>query len=617
MVLSSLAVLLANATSISKVDNFEILILDNASVDADREFLNNNVSFARVVRSEVRVSFGEANNLLAEIATGDYLLFLNSDAFITSSGVERLMSELESDADAVAVAPTLFFPNGIVQEAGGAWLADGSVIQLGKGLASVPDVDISALRPYRSASCLMVRREAFERVGGFSYVFEPAYFEDTFLCAELSLVGRIQTIPSVKVVHLEGFTTNKIEHRSNKEISISLNRQKFVERVKNLDLISSPNALSQTKHNSSTRPKALLVSPYGLMIGGGEQYLLTLAAHLAVTHEVILAYPQVPSKFRFRRVLFDLGIGEFEASLVDFSEALWLRPDVLISMGNSLLPNFPPIGKHSVYHCQFPFPDGDSDSRLRLSWAEQYKALVVNSPFSADHTSAKLRQNPWIDRTHVIYPPVNAKDFSSVKEKPEPQVSAKFRIVSVGRFFEGQHCKNQLEMVRAFAELTREFTDIELTLFGGVAPDSASVNYLRKVTGLVGSKSISVRPDASRRSVLTEINRSHLYWHAAGLGVSEDEPWRMEHFGIAPIEACQLGVFPLVHDSGGVGRNLRTLSDGCVYRDFEELVSMTASLIERDDLPVGRDEIERFGNVFSVENFNENWDILLSSLLED
>jgi GT2 family glycosyltransferase len=591
--------------------------LDNASIESDREFLSDNISVARVIRSDVRVSFGEANNILAEVASGDYLLFLNSDAFVTANGVDRLIAELDSDSGCAAVAPTLYFPNGIVQESGGAWFADGSVIQFGKGLTSAPTVDLATLRPYRSASCLMVRRDAFERVGGFSYVFEPAYFEDTFLCAELALVGEIRTVSSVKVVHLEGFTTNKIEHRSNKEISISLNRKKFVERVKNLDLITSPSASTRQKNHNSTRPTALLVSPYGLMIGGGEQYLLTLAAHLAVNHDVVLAYPTVPSRFRFRRVLFDLGIREFEASLVDFSEALWLRPEVLISMGNSLLPNFPPIGKHSVYHCQFPFPDGDADNRLRFSWAEQYEALVVNSPFTADNTSAGVEQNPWINRVHVISPPVNATGFSSGAEKIALPISNKFRIVSVGRFFEGQHCKNQLEMVRAFAELTREFTDIELTLFGGVAPDSGSVNYLRKVTGLVGSKSISVRPDASRESVLTGIQRSNLYWHAAGLGVSEDEPWRMEHFGISPIEACQLGVLPLVHDSGGVGPNLRTLSNSCVYRDLDELVSKTRSLVESRDLPVSKEEIERFGNSFSVENFNENWDILLSSLLED
>ena len=612
MVVASLAVLFANSNF--GPDDYEILILDNASLASDSEFLKENAPFARIVRYEERVSFGEANNVLAELASSDFLLFLNSDAFVTSSGVSHLMSELENDKGAVAVAPTLYFPNGLLQESGGAWFNDGSVVQFGKGMLSSPTIDISLLRPYRSAACLMVRREAFERVGGFSYVFEPVYFEDTFLCAELALIGKIRTIPEVRVVHLEGYTTNKTEHRANRELAISLNRQKFVERVKDLNLISPAIPPTRTNSTRSVRPTALLVSPFGLMVGGGEQYLLTLAAHLSDTHDIILSYASVPSKYRLQRVLFDLGIPQFEASLIDTSEALWLRPEILVSMGNSLLPNFPPIGQQSVYHCQFPFPDGDSGNRLRASWAEQYQAVVVNSLFTA--INAESSNKHWLNKVQVISPPVNAKLFSSNMVRTEQSGSAKFRIVSVGRFFENDHCKNQVEMVRAFSELAREHPAIELTLFGGVAVDSGSISYLRKVNELVGSKRVSVRPNASRKSVLTELQSSDLYWHAAGLGVSDDEPWKMEHFGIAPIEACQLGVFPLAHDSGGLGQNLKSLSEFCVYQEIDELVLKTKSLIASRELPVSKSGVVEFGERFSVENFNENWNVLLGLQVE-
>ena len=91
----------------------------------------------------------------------------------------------------------------------------------------------------------------------------------------------------------------------------------------------------------------------------------------------------------------------------------------------------------------------------------------------------------------------------------------------------------------------------------------------------------------------------------------------MEHFGISPIEACQLGVFPLVHDSGGVGPNLRTLSKSCVYQDIDELVFKTRALITRREFPLAEDDIVSFGNGFSVENFNEHWDALLGSQIDN
>ena len=152
-------------------------------------------------------------------------------------------------------------------------------------------------------------------------------------------------------------------------------------------------------------------------------------------------------------------------------------------------------------------------------------------------------------------------------------------------------------MVRAFEELTHKYSGLQLTLLGGVAPKRSSVNYLRKVSERVGSKNVSVRPDASRKSVMSEVRRSNLYWHAAGLGVGNDEPWRMEHFGIAPVEACQMGVLPLVPDNGGVGANLRQLSDICVYRDINELVAKTSAIIDGTIAPLSEEEIKDYFTV--------------------
>ncbi len=608
MLIASLGVLLE-----AMPDNYvEILILDNACKESDSDILHHYANFARIIQTKTQVSFGEANNILSEAATGEFFLFLNSDAFITSDSVHRLAIELDQNLDVVATAPILYFPDGFVQEAGGAWFDDGSVVQFSKGLVSARIVHVEASQVYRSASCLMVRRSAFERVGGFSFVFEPAYFEDTFLCAEIARIGQIRTMPEVKAVHLEGFTTNKPNPNFNKQQTISINRQKFVERVNDLELIPKSDFRELETVNQELRPVALLVSPYGLMIGGGEQYLLTLAEHLSETHRIVLAYPERPSRYRFRRVLWDLGINEFEAELVDFSQALWLRPDLLISMGNSLLPNFPPIGRRSFYHCQFPFPDNDSHNLARIAWADEYDAIVVQSTFTANEVMhACLGQ--WKDKVRVIAPPVSAGDFLPEEGHRDKKDPTRFQIISVGRFFEGQHCKNQVEIVQAFNELARDFDHIDLVLMGGVASDVGSIMYLRKVVELSGSKNISVRPDASRRSVLREFQNSDLYWHATGLGVGSHEPWRMEHFGIAPIEACQFGVFPFVHDSGGAGLNLRELTDACVYKDPDQLIKKTRSFLNSGTLPVDKETIIEFGNKFSVTVFKNNWDLLLGS----
>jgi glycosyltransferase involved in cell wall biosynthesis len=88
----------------------------------------------------------------------------------------------------------------------------------------------------------------------------------------------------------------------------------------------------------------------------------------------------------------------------------------------------------------------------------------------------------------------------------------------------------------------------------------------------------------------------------------------MEHFGIAPVEACQMGVLPLVPDNGGVGPNLRQLSDICVYRDIEELVAKTSAIIDGTFAPLSEEKIREFGHRFSVARFNGEWDQILESV---
>jgi hypothetical protein len=80
----------------------------------------------------------------------------------------------------------VFFPDGRIQEAGTVIWADGSTLPVGRELPGearswhfVRKVD------YVSACSLMVRRHAWEEVGGFDTEYYPAYYEDVDLCLAL------------------------------------------------------------------------------------------------------------------------------------------------------------------------------------------------------------------------------------------------------------------------------------------------------------------------------------------------------------------------------------------------------------------------------------------------
>ncbi len=66
-------------------------------------------------------------------------------------------------------------------------------MQFGKGQTMAAAVAAGLLShraiDYGSGAALLIRRSAFEAVGGFDPIYEPAYFEDVDLSFRLKLAG--------------------------------------------------------------------------------------------------------------------------------------------------------------------------------------------------------------------------------------------------------------------------------------------------------------------------------------------------------------------------------------------------------------------------------------------
>ena len=77
--------------------------------------------------------FGEGNNIGVDFAGGDYIVFLNNDAFVEPGWIEALADSMRSDPEVAAVGPMFLYPDGRVQEVGSMALPTGDVVQVGKG----------------------------------------------------------------------------------------------------------------------------------------------------------------------------------------------------------------------------------------------------------------------------------------------------------------------------------------------------------------------------------------------------------------------------------------------------------------------------------------------------
>ena len=98
---------------------FELIIVDNHSDEPMRRWLSE-LRDGKVIFNDGNRGFGPAVNQGAALARGEYLLLLNSDAFVHPGWSKPLLEALQEDAVGAAF-PCLLHPDGSLQDAGCCW----------------------------------------------------------------------------------------------------------------------------------------------------------------------------------------------------------------------------------------------------------------------------------------------------------------------------------------------------------------------------------------------------------------------------------------------------------------------------------------------------------------
>jgi GT2 family glycosyltransferase len=163
------------------------------------------------VWGSVNRGFAGANNLGADYANGQHLIFMNSDVFPMQPGwVQALCEPLETRPHLGAVAPRLLFSDGSIQHASieflrredlGVWINHHPLMGLAPDLD--PRGDLTSVDAVTGA-CLAVRREEFEEIGRWDTGYLIGDFEDSDLCLKLRSRGYdVAYLPTVELTHLE------------------------------------------------------------------------------------------------------------------------------------------------------------------------------------------------------------------------------------------------------------------------------------------------------------------------------------------------------------------------------------------------------------------------------
>ena len=195
----------------SSYQNFELIVLDNGSVDPTTLAYLDRISGnkkATVIRHDAPFNFSELNNIGVSEARGEILTFLNDDVeVITVDWLERMMGYAQL-AHVGAVGAKLLYP-GLreVQHAGLLSLKNGPTHAFLRQQANSPGYYMRNLLEYNwlavTGACLMIERKKFDSIGGFDESFPIAY-NDVDLCFRLCDAGLYNVVcQAVQLIHHE------------------------------------------------------------------------------------------------------------------------------------------------------------------------------------------------------------------------------------------------------------------------------------------------------------------------------------------------------------------------------------------------------------------------------
>ncbi len=179
----------------------ELIVVDNGSTDGSAEFVAAQYPQVRLLRSE-NVGYAGGNNRGAEIARGDYLVFLNPDTIVMPGALSALVAPLRTNPrDALSTACIVFMDRPeVINTCGNTMHYTGLTYCRGAG-RPVGDyaqpVEVDAV----SGAAFAIRRQVFEELGGFDERFFM-YVEDTDLSLRARLAGyRCLYVPAAVIKH--------------------------------------------------------------------------------------------------------------------------------------------------------------------------------------------------------------------------------------------------------------------------------------------------------------------------------------------------------------------------------------------------------------------------------
>lgn len=199
----------------------EIVVSDDGSTEDIGQVVarHNQRGNIRHVRSDENRGFACACNVGVGAATGDVVVFLNSDTIPSEPGwLDALLDALD-DPEVGLVGALLWYPGKPqrAQHAGAGFTAQKSPLHLYRGMTKreAPGILIGKRLQWVTGACMALRTEDLRMLGGFDESYRNGG-EDLDLCFRVRLGLGLAVLyePRAQMVHLEGQSDGRFDHES-------------------------------------------------------------------------------------------------------------------------------------------------------------------------------------------------------------------------------------------------------------------------------------------------------------------------------------------------------------------------------------------------------------------
>ena len=193
----------------------EVIVLDNASRDGSAEMIEQEFPWVVLVKNPANLGYAKAVNQGIRLARGRYFLVLNPDVEVAEGSVASLLSFMERNPGVGLAGAKLLYPDGTLQMSCRTFYTLPIVLlrrtPLGKLFPKARvvrehlmldwDHNCERMVDWVLGACMMVRREAYESVGGMDERFF-LYLEDVDWCFRMGKHGwKVAYAPSAVMKH--------------------------------------------------------------------------------------------------------------------------------------------------------------------------------------------------------------------------------------------------------------------------------------------------------------------------------------------------------------------------------------------------------------------------------